>query len=132
MDMDEPVVPVVKAINNEEQQSQVPSSSPGLGVPLHDAEGNAKAGPYSTFLGKHRMVAAISNLDNQINMIQNELEELETLGKSSIVCKELISSLDTVRDPLLPSSMGPADVSWDRWFRGARGAHNSRNHKLWI
>ena len=26
-------------------------------------------------------------------------------------------------------TMGPADVSWDRWFRGA---HSSKNQKRWI
>ncbi|KAG6643886.1 guanine nucleotide-binding protein subunit gamma 2-like [Carya illinoinensis] len=122
--MDEPV-PVMKDVD-EEQQLEQQSSSPG--VPLHP-QANAKADSYTAFFGKHRMAAAISNLHNQINMIQEELEQLETLGNSSIVCKELISSLDSVRDPLLPSTVGPADVSWDRWFRGA---HNSRNHKRWI
>ncbi|PON72998.1 G-protein gamma-like domain containing protein [Parasponia andersonii] len=84
---------------------------------------------YPTFLGRHRMSAAISHLNNQINIIEVELNELETVGQSSIVCKELVSSLETIPDPLLPTTEGPADDSWDRWFRGA---HNSRGHKRWI
>ncbi|XP_062098655.1 guanine nucleotide-binding protein subunit gamma 2-like isoform X2 [Humulus lupulus] len=66
-----------------------------------------------TFLGRHRMNAAISHLNTQINLIQEELNELDTVGESSIVCAE---------------TKGPADVSWDRWFRKA---HISRGHKRW-
>ncbi|XP_031283348.1 guanine nucleotide-binding protein subunit gamma 2-like isoform X3 [Pistacia vera] len=68
----------------------------------------------SSFLGKHRMEVVISHLHNRMNLIKEELDELETIGGSSIVCNDTI---------------GPAEVSWDRWFRGAR---NSRNHKRWI
>ncbi|XP_062097647.1 guanine nucleotide-binding protein subunit gamma 1-like isoform X1 [Humulus lupulus] len=89
----------------------------------------AKLKPNPTFLGRHRMNAAISHLNTQINIIEKELNELETVGDSSIVCQELISSLETIPDPLLPTTKGPADVSWDRWFRGA---HNSRSHKRWM
>ncbi|XP_062097648.1 guanine nucleotide-binding protein subunit gamma 2-like isoform X2 [Humulus lupulus] len=74
----------------------------------------AKLKPNPTFLGRHRMNAAISHLNTQINIIEKELNELETVGDSSIVCQE---------------TKGPADVSWDRWFRGA---HNSRSHKRWM
>ncbi|XP_031283346.1 guanine nucleotide-binding protein subunit gamma 2-like isoform X1 [Pistacia vera] len=83
----------------------------------------------SSFLGKHRMEVVISHLHNRMNLIKEELDELETIGGSSIVCNELISSVESVADPLLPVTIGPAEVSWDRWFRGAR---NSRNHKRWI
>ncbi|OAY58295.1 guanine nucleotide-binding protein subunit gamma 2 [Manihot esculenta] len=79
------------------------------------------------FLGKHRMAAAISNLQNQINFLQEELDQLDELGEASIVCKELISSVESIPDPLLPLSKGPTNISWDRWFRGAQ---NSR--KRWI
>ncbi|KAL4603222.1 hypothetical protein ACB092_10G109800 [Castanea dentata] len=82
-----------------------------------EGEANAKAtGPHypTNFFGKHRMSAAITNLQSQINAIQEELDQVEALGKSSAVCQE---------------TMGPADVSWDRWFRGA---HNSKNQKRWI
>ncbi|KAF3446032.1 hypothetical protein FNV43_RR11210 [Rhamnella rubrinervis] len=100
-------------------------------APLHGSElvHKAKAATYPTFFGKHRMTAAISHLQNQINFIQEELNELETLDGSSIVCKELVSSVETTPDPLLPMSKGPLDASWDRWFRGS---HNSRNNKRWI
>ncbi|KAB1204509.1 Guanine nucleotide-binding protein subunit gamma 1 [Morella rubra] len=110
----------------DEQQKSQPSSSPGAPP---SPEANAKTGLYLTYFGKHRMAAAISNLHNQINIIQEEMELLDTLGKSSSVCDELVSSLESARDPLLPSTMGPVDLSWDRWFRGV---HTARNHKRWI
>ncbi|XP_024020779.1 guanine nucleotide-binding protein subunit gamma 2-like [Morus notabilis] len=88
-----------------------------------------KAKAHLTFLGRHRLSASISYLNNQINIIQEELNELETVGQSSILCKELLSSLENIPDPLLPMTKGPADVNWDRWFRGV---HNSRGHKRWI
>nr|GMD04631.1 guanine nucleotide-binding protein subunit gamma 2-like [Ipomoea batatas]GMD04730.1 guanine nucleotide-binding protein subunit gamma 2-like [Ipomoea batatas]GMD10898.1 guanine nucleotide-binding protein subunit gamma 2-like [Ipomoea batatas] len=66
------------------------------------------------FMGKHRMAAAVASLDHQIQLIQEELQRLETLGESSIVCKE---------------TKGPKEVGWDRWFQGANG---SRRQKRWI
>ncbi|CAL8996696.1 unnamed protein product [Prunus brigantina] len=115
--------------------SPSPSSSPGRGreeglkrAALH-FEDRARAAQYPTFIGKHKLAASISHLHNQIDIIQKELTQLETVGESSIVCKELIASVESSSDPLLPSTKGPADVGWDRWFRGA---HNSRSHNRWI
>ncbi|KAM7493589.1 hypothetical protein LguiB_028198 [Lonicera macranthoides] len=83
----------------------------------------------TNFMGKHRMAAAIAHLNQQIQIIQEELDQLETLGESSIVCKELVSSIESNPDALLPVTRGPAEVGWDRWFQGA---HSSRNRKRWI
>ncbi|KAF8020859.1 hypothetical protein BT93_G1308 [Corymbia citriodora subsp. variegata] len=92
------------------------------GLPLPRAEP-------TPFIGKHRLAASITHLQNQITIIQEELEELETIGEASLVCRELISSIESVPDPLLPATKGPADVGWERWFRGD---HNSRRNKRWI
>ncbi|KAL2597117.1 hypothetical protein AAZV13_11G141800 [Glycine max] len=81
------------------------------------------------FIGKHRLQAAITNLNNQISILQEELEKVETIGESSTVCKDLISSVESIPDPLLPFTKGSVDAGWDRWFGGA---HHSRNHKRWI
>ncbi|KAL8536694.1 hypothetical protein ACS0TY_012040 [Phlomoides rotata] len=56
-------------------------------------------------MGKHRMSAAISFLNQQIQLIQDELDELETIGGVSTVCPDLVTSIDSVPDPLLP--VGP-------------------------
>ncbi|AES73769.1 hypothetical protein MTR_3g108650 [Medicago truncatula] len=59
------------------------------------------------FLGKHRMKVAISNLNNQIDIIQ-------------------------VNPPLyaISKTRGQVDASWDRWFEGCN--HNSTSHNRWI
>ncbi|KAI4337398.1 hypothetical protein L6164_015822 [Bauhinia variegata] len=86
-----------------------------------------KTGSFPKFFGKHRMQAAMTHLNNQITSIQEELDKLETIGESSTVCKDVISSVESTPDPLLPWTKGSADAGWDRWFRGA---HNSL--KRWI
>ncbi|XP_020210535.1 guanine nucleotide-binding protein subunit gamma 2 [Cajanus cajan] len=83
----------------------------------------------SGFIGKHRLQAAINHLNNQITILEEELEKLETIGESSTVCKDVISSVESIPDPLLPFTIGSVDAGWDRWFGGA---HHSRNHKRWI
>ncbi|XP_074344870.1 uncharacterized protein LOC141683953 isoform X1 [Apium graveolens] len=54
------------------------------------------------FVGKHRMTAAISLLNQQIQFLQEEIDQLDTFGGSSIVCKELIASVESNSDALLP------------------------------
>ncbi|KAF8020860.1 hypothetical protein BT93_G1308 [Corymbia citriodora subsp. variegata] len=53
------------------------------GLPLPRAEP-------TPFIGKHRLAASITHLQNQITIIQEELEELETIGEASLVCRDLI------------------------------------------
>ncbi|XP_059306191.1 guanine nucleotide-binding protein subunit gamma 2-like [Lycium ferocissimum] len=80
-------------------------------------------------MGKHRMAAAITSLDQQIQFIQEELNKLESYGEASIVCKEFVSVVEAKPDALLPVTKGPSNVKWDRWFQGASG---SRRNKRWI
>ncbi|XP_010669569.1 guanine nucleotide-binding protein subunit gamma 2 isoform X2 [Beta vulgaris subsp. vulgaris] len=68
----------------------------------------------SNFIGRHRLQAAISHLDQQIRMIQDELDELDSIGGPSTVCDE---------------TKGPIDVNWERWFGGGS---SSRSHRRWI
>ncbi|CAI9274984.1 unnamed protein product [Lactuca saligna] len=84
----------------------------------------------SNFIGKHRLAAIISQQNQQIQIIQEELDQLETLGEASLVCEQLISSVESSTDALLPVTRGPADGGWDRWFQ--RANHSSRNRKRWI
>ncbi|XP_023524424.1 guanine nucleotide-binding protein subunit gamma 2-like [Cucurbita pepo subsp. pepo] len=100
-----------------------------------EAEAEAKSKSKSaapcknSFFGRHRISAAINRLQNEINIIEEELQQLESVGESSTVCKELVSSVESVPDPLLSETIGPPDVNWDQWFRGA---HDGRNHRRWI
>ncbi|CAN4077203.1 unnamed protein product [Withania somnifera] len=89
----------------------------------------SRSTPGHFVMGKHRMAAAISSLDQQIQFIQEELDKLESYGEASIVCKEFISVVESKPDALLPVTKGPSDVKWDRWFQGANG---SRRNKRWI
>ncbi|XP_057503922.1 guanine nucleotide-binding protein subunit gamma 1-like isoform X2 [Actinidia eriantha] len=102
---------------DDEQQPKLSSSSEEekaiRGLPKSAAAAD-KITPNFIRLGKHRMEAAVAHLHHQIQIIQGELEELETLGESSLVCKE---------------TKGPAVVGWDRWFQGT---HGSRGRKRWI
>ncbi|KAM0059277.1 hypothetical protein Hdeb2414_s0005g00179701 [Helianthus debilis subsp. tardiflorus] len=71
----------------------------------------------SNFIGKHRLAAIISQQTQQIQVIQvtntcwirirvrvrkPELDQLETLGESSLVCQQLVSSVESSTDALLP------------------------------
>ncbi|KAJ0666456.1 putative G-protein gamma [Helianthus annuus] len=85
----------------------------------------------SNFIGKHRLAAIISQQTQQIQVIQEELDQLETLGESSLVCQQLVSSVESSTDALLPVTRGPADGGWDRWFQRANQS-SSRNRKRWI
>nr|GEX07751.1 guanine nucleotide-binding protein subunit gamma 2-like [Tanacetum cinerariifolium] len=51
---------------------------------------------------KHRLAAIISQQNQQIQIIQEELDQLETLGESSLVCQQLILSVESSTDALLP------------------------------
>ncbi|KAK4718584.1 hypothetical protein R3W88_016922 [Solanum pinnatisectum] len=64
--------------------------------------------------GKHRILAELKRLDQQIRFLQEELELLDKLEKASSACKE---------------TNGPANPSWDRWFEGLNDTAGCR---CWI
>ncbi|XP_011082122.1 uncharacterized protein LOC105164967 [Sesamum indicum] len=112
----------------EQRNNHAPSPSSSSSLPMP----SSRASPNTTapgLMGKHRMAAAISYLNQQIQIIQDELDELETIGGVSTVCPELISTVDAVPDALLPVTRGPADVGWERWFQGTP---SSRGRRRWI
>ncbi|XP_076889776.1 guanine nucleotide-binding protein subunit gamma 2-like [Bidens hawaiensis] len=86
----------------------------------------------SNYIGKHRLTAIISQHNQQIQLIQEELDQLETLGEASLVCGQLISSVESSTDALLPVTRGPADGGWDRWFQRANQSSSSRHRRRWI
>ncbi|MCD7448232.1 hypothetical protein HAX54_039993 [Datura stramonium] len=85
--------------------------------------------PNNMVMGKHRLAAAIAALNQQIQIIQEELDQLDSFGEASLVCRELVSSVELVPDALLPVTRGPINVNLDRWFHGA---NDSRRNKRWI
>ncbi|XP_016511076.1 guanine nucleotide-binding protein subunit gamma 2-like isoform X2 [Nicotiana tabacum] len=62
-------------------------------------------------MGKHRMAAAIASLDQQIHFIQEEMEQLESYGEASVVCKEFLSIVESKPDALLPVLVGGWDLN---------------------
>ncbi|XP_009588841.1 guanine nucleotide-binding protein subunit gamma 2-like [Nicotiana tabacum] len=89
----------------------------------------SRTGTPNMVMGKHRLVAAIASLNQQIQIIQDELDQLDSFGEASIVCRELVSSVELMPDALLPVTRGPINVHLDRWFHGA---NDSRRNKRWI
>ncbi|CAJ1972172.1 unnamed protein product [Sphenostylis stenocarpa] len=126
---------------DEQQSSELLTSENGRELSENYREEGREKGPHrhpqsgtisfpgGGFIGKHRLQAALTHLNNQITILQEELEKVETIGESSTVCKDLISSVESTPDPLLPCTKGSVDAAWDRWF-GA--THHSRTHKRWI
>ncbi|XP_068643894.1 guanine nucleotide-binding protein subunit gamma 2-like [Aristolochia californica] len=103
----------------------------GLEPPVRGERQEAALPPLSgpdVFIGKHRMAAAIARLQQEIQSIEEELNQLETMPASSVVCEETVASVENRPDALLPLTQGPANPAWDRWFQGAQ---SSRNHKWW-
>ncbi|CAL5060375.1 unnamed protein product [Urochloa decumbens] len=80
------------------------------------------------YVGKHRLSAAIARLDQELQSLQDELNELETMEPASTACQDVITSTEGKPDPLLPITTGPENSSWDRWFQRVR---SSRSNKWW-
>ncbi|GAA0172672.1 hypothetical protein Leryth_010885 [Lithospermum erythrorhizon] len=123
----------VTNIENSQAKPSLSSSSSSAGSTNSDAHEARQIPPTkaaaTTYMGKHRLTAAINFLNQQVQILQDELDELDTLGESSAVCQELISSIEPVPDALLPETRGPMDVGWERWFQGAQ---SSRSRRKWI
>ncbi|XP_073135171.1 guanine nucleotide-binding protein subunit gamma 1-like [Henckelia pumila] len=79
--------------------------------------------------GKHRIAAELKRLEQETRFLEEELELIEKTGKVSFACKELLSSIETTPDPLLPITYGPMHTTWDRWFEGPQDASGCR---CWI
>ncbi|KVH88880.1 hypothetical protein Ccrd_024885 [Cynara cardunculus var. scolymus] len=103
-------------VPNDDEPSQSISKSPSeTNSNRHNHRISTGMGS-PNFIGKHRLAAIISQQNQQIQIIQEELDQLETLGEASLVCEQ---------------TRGPADGGWDRWFQRANHS-SSRNRKRWI
>ncbi|KAL4567319.1 hypothetical protein LXL04_022900 [Taraxacum kok-saghyz] len=68
--------------------------------------------------GKHRISAELKRLEQETRFLEEELDQLEKMEAASTACKEILSNVETRPDPLLPTTNGPTNPSWDRWFEG--------------
>ncbi|KAF4370200.1 hypothetical protein F8388_007341 [Cannabis sativa] len=92
--------------------------------------------------GKHRILAELRCLEQELKClesvslvrsfdpdssdVQEELEELERTENASMICAELLSHIETISDPLTPTTNGPINVLWDRWFEGPQDSQGCR------
>ncbi|XP_022138156.1 guanine nucleotide-binding protein subunit gamma 2-like [Momordica charantia] len=77
-------------------------------------------------VGKHRLQAEMKRLEQEARFLEEELEQLEKMGKASTSCKELLGSVEMRSDPLLPETLGPVNPAWDRWFEGPKDSNRCR------
>ncbi|XP_062218157.1 guanine nucleotide-binding protein subunit gamma 2-like [Phragmites australis] len=110
---------VQQSQHRQSQRTARPSSGPQPALPAMRNVG---------YVGKHRLSAAIARLDQELQSLQDELNELESMEPASAACQEVITSTEGKPDPLLPITCGPENSSWDRWFQRVR---SSRSNKWW-
>ncbi|GMI66494.1 Arabidopsis G-protein gamma-subunit 1, G-protein gamma-subunit 1 [Hibiscus trionum] len=80
--------------------------------------------------GKHRILAELKRVEQESRFLEDEMEELERTDNVSTSSEELLVSLETKPDPLLPVTNGPINPSWDRWFEGPQDSKGCRCHIL--
>ncbi|KAE9611464.1 hypothetical protein Lal_00011920 [Lupinus albus] len=68
--------------------------------------------------GKHRILAELKRLHQDSTFLQEEMEELKKTDNVSTICMELLQSMESRPDPLLPQIHGPVNLLWNRWFEG--------------
>ncbi|XP_044407867.1 guanine nucleotide-binding protein subunit gamma 2 isoform X1 [Triticum aestivum] len=94
----------------EEEQDR--TSRPSSGQQQQPAAAGAAATTRSVgYVGKHRLSAAIQRLDQELQSLQDELNELETMEPASAACREVITSTEGKPDPLLPITSSPENLS---------------------
>ncbi|VFQ85366.1 unnamed protein product [Cuscuta campestris] len=79
--------------------------------------------------GKHRISAELKQLEQEARFLEEELEQLDRMENASAVCMEILITMETRPDPLLPETVGPTSPLWDQWFE--RPA-NSSVCRCWI
>ncbi|CAL9144029.1 unnamed protein product [Musa hybrid cultivar] len=79
--------------------------------------------------GKHRISAEVKRLEQESRSLEEELQQLEKTEKLSAGLQEFLLKVESIPDPLLPETTGPANTSWDRWFEGPQDTQGCR---CWI
>ncbi|KAB2605403.1 guanine nucleotide-binding protein subunit gamma 1-like [Pyrus ussuriensis x Pyrus communis] len=79
--------------------------------------------------GRHRILAELSRLEQELKFLQDELGELERTENVSTICSGLLPYVEDRPDPLLPLTNGPVNLVWDRWFEGPQ---DSQSCSCWI
>ncbi|KAG6490201.1 guanine nucleotide-binding protein subunit gamma 2-like isoform X2 [Zingiber officinale] len=104
------------AVNGEGEGPEARPPPPSMPQPTRTGD----------FLGKHRLSAAIARLNQEIQFLEKELNELETMETSAEACKEVFLSTEGKSDALLPVTPGPENPTWHRWFQRVRSSHSRK------
>ncbi|KAI5067974.1 hypothetical protein GOP47_0016319 [Adiantum capillus-veneris] len=67
--------------------------------------------------GRHRKLAEVRRLHEEIRSLEEELEVVEGYPHASKACKELVQFTQTCPDPLLSLKQGAQNSGWNRWFQ---------------
>ncbi|KAK8614682.1 hypothetical protein V6N13_068478 [Hibiscus sabdariffa] len=86
----------------------------------------AAAGLAADTGGKHRILAQLKRVEQESKFLEEEMEVLEKTDNVSTLCEELLRSMETRPDPLLPLTNGPINSSWDIWFEGPQDSEGCR------
>ncbi|KAJ9172020.1 hypothetical protein P3X46_015310 [Hevea brasiliensis] len=76
--------------------------------------------------GKHRILAELKRVEQEIKFLEGELGELEKTDNVSTACEELMRNVHAIPDPLLSETNGPVNPLWDRWFEGPQESQGCR------
>ncbi|KAK7268934.1 hypothetical protein RIF29_21644 [Crotalaria pallida] len=96
---------------------------------VHDRAKSLSSSAAADTRGKHRLNAELKRLEQEARFLEEELEQIERTEKVSASCKEMLSNVERRPDPLLPSTIGPLNPFWDRWFEGPQ---DSKGCRCWI
>ncbi|KAE8676716.1 Guanine nucleotide-binding protein subunit gamma 1 [Hibiscus syriacus] len=84
------------------------------------------AGTAADTRGRHRILAELKRVEQESKSLEEEMELLEKTDNVSTLCEELLRSMETRPDPLLPLTNGPINPSWDIWFEGPQDSESCR------
>ncbi|XP_038717786.1 guanine nucleotide-binding protein subunit gamma 1-like [Tripterygium wilfordii] len=76
--------------------------------------------------GKHRILAELNRVEQEIKFLEDGLGELQGIDNVSTMCEELLRRIETIPDPLVPLTNGPVNQEWDRWFEGPQDLQGCR------
>ncbi|CAI0448758.1 unnamed protein product [Linum tenue] len=96
-------------MDSEEATSSVDEDAPVAGTLGGD-------GGAADTRGKHRILAELKRIEQEISFLEEELGELEKTDSLSTVCEGFLRNVEMIPDPLLAITIGPANPVWDRWF----------------
>jgi len=66
--------------------------------------------------GINHKLAELNRLDQQIKDFEEELKKLDSTDRASTVCGEVLVTIDSRPDALLPTTGGQENAAYKQWF----------------